>query len=121
MFQNTDYALLVLKPNNKDTVLEEVLKKMKGTNFEELIKSMSVTPAFVTIPCFQSNNITHLKSVLQEVPTYKIIIKILLLNVEWNQNLKLFFSNWNMWTEIKDILIGCNDFSFISKKHKWAS
>lgn len=73
MFQNTDYALLVLMPNKKDTQLEGVLEKLQNVRFEELIKTMSIIPAFVTVPCFQSNNITYLKSVLQEVRV-KIII-----------------------------------------------
>ncbi|XP_001944367.1 antitrypsin [Acyrthosiphon pisum] len=66
-YKNTDYALLVLLPKNKDVSLNEVLKKLKPENgIEKLTKAMTIKPSFVTMPCFQSSNITHLKTVLQQ-------------------------------------------------------
>lgn len=63
--------------------LEEVMEKLNETSFDELTKVMSIRPAFVTMPCFQSSNITHLKTVLKEVYIhkyyYKIVNKVMLL------------------------------------------
>lgn len=68
MFQNTDYALLVLLPKKKDVSLNELLKKFKPVNaIEKLTNAMTIKPGFVTMPCFHSSNITHLKTVLQQV------------------------------------------------------
>ncbi|XP_050066675.1 antichymotrypsin-2-like [Aphis gossypii] len=66
-YKNTDYALLVLLPKNKDVSLNEVLKKLNPEHgIEQLTKAMTMKPGFVTMPCFQSSNITHLKTVLQQ-------------------------------------------------------
>ncbi|XP_022183276.1 antitrypsin-like [Myzus persicae] len=66
-YKNTEYALLVLLPKNKDVLLNDVLKKLKPENgIEKLTKAMTIKPGFVTMPCFQSSNITHLKAVLQQ-------------------------------------------------------
>lgn len=66
-FQNTDYGLLVLLPDKKDAPLEDVIGKLAGTTLEKLLEATSMKPAFVTMPCFQSNNITHLKTIMQRV------------------------------------------------------
>jgi len=59
----------VLLPKNKDVSLNEVLKKLSPEHgIEQLTKAMTMKPGFVTMPCFQSSNITHLKTVLQQVP-----------------------------------------------------
>lgn len=67
VFQNTDYALLVVLPNEKDTTLKEVMDKLAQMTFENLLEATSMVPAFVTMPCFQSNNITYMKTVMQQV------------------------------------------------------
>jgi hypothetical protein len=61
-YKNTDYALLVLLPKNKDSPLDGVLAKLPETSIEDLTKTLSMRPAFVTVPCFHSTNITYLKN-----------------------------------------------------------
>jgi len=65
-YKNTDYALLVVLPNKKDTTLKEVMEKLAQTTFDKLLEATSMVPAFVTMPCFQSNNITYMKTVMQQ-------------------------------------------------------
>lgn len=76
-FQNTNYALLVFLPKNKDSSLDELLEKLPETNSEEITNAMKMKPIFVTMPCFQNTNITHLKTVLQEVCNYNNNIEVI--------------------------------------------
>lgn len=76
-FQNTNYALLVFLPKNKDSSLDELLEKLPETNSEEITNTMKMKPIFVTMPCFQNTNITHLKTVLQEVCNYTNNIEVI--------------------------------------------
>lgn len=89
ILQNTDYALLVLLPKTKDN-LDDVLNKLSENSISELTKSMSMKPAFVTMPCFQSSNITNLKTVLQQVCTYFIYARPLIgINVKHIWSIRL--------------------------------
>lgn len=67
-FQNTDYALLVILPKSKESgSLDKILEKLSKVGITELTENLAMKPAFVTMPCFQSSNITSIKTVLQEV------------------------------------------------------
>lgn len=68
LFQNTDYALLVILPKSKEPgSLDEILENLPKNNIIELTKGLVMKAAFVTMPCFYSSNITSLKTILQEV------------------------------------------------------
>ncbi|XP_050443306.1 serpin B5-like [Adelges cooleyi] len=64
-YKNTDYSLLVLVPKTKST-LDDTLKSLPENSIDEITKTLTMKPAFVTMPCFESSNITSFKSVLKE-------------------------------------------------------
>jgi serpin B len=70
-YKNTDYALLLLITNNKDTPLLEMVQKMLKTTFEKISETMKVVPAYVTVPCFQTSNVTNMKTVMQKYTVLK--------------------------------------------------
>ncbi|XP_050523155.1 serpin B5-like [Daktulosphaira vitifoliae] len=64
-YRNTDYNLLILLPKTKYT-LDDVLKNLPENLIPDITKTLTSKPAFVTLPCFENNNITSFKSVLQK-------------------------------------------------------
>ncbi|VVC24373.1 Hypothetical protein CINCED_3A019103 [Cinara cedri] len=73
-YKNTDYALLVILPKSKESYsFDEIIEKLQKDGIKELTKNLVMKPAFVTMPCFHSSNITSMKTVLQETAQVKDI------------------------------------------------